>query len=67
MISATVFALHRNPVLQGETAALPICHYHAAAFERMFQRLVDPRMVCREVTCIASGGASCRFEFEMAA
>jgi hypothetical protein len=29
----------------------------------MFRRLVDPRLVCRELTCAAMGAESCRFAF----
>jgi divinyl protochlorophyllide a 8-vinyl-reductase len=65
-LSATVFELRNNPVLKGETAAAPVCHYHAAAFERMYQRLVDARVICREIACTATGAASCRFELSYA-
>ena len=50
-----------NPVCKGERSDHPVCHYHAAAFERLYQRLVDPRMTCREVACTAMGDPSCRF------
>ena len=50
-----------NPVPRGERSDHPVCHYHAAAFERLYQRLVDPRMTCREVACVAMGDPSCRF------
>ena len=60
--TSTVFDLRFNPVLLGETAASPVCHYHAAAFERMYQRLVDPEMICRETACEAMGDDACRFE-----
>jgi divinyl protochlorophyllide a 8-vinyl-reductase len=56
-----------NPITSGEHAHGPVCHYHAAAFERLFQRLVDPALRCREVACRANGAPSCRFVFEMAA
>lgn len=38
------------------------CVWHAAVFERLFQRLVWPACAVREVECIAAGGALCRFE-----
>jgi len=62
MQSSTVFDLRRNPVLLGEMATSPVCHYHAAAFERMYQRLVDPDVHCSEITCAATGHDACRFE-----
>lgn len=62
MQSSAVFYLRFNPVLLGETAASPVCHYHAAAFERMYQVLVDPDMRCRETACEAMGYDACRFE-----
>jgi divinyl protochlorophyllide a 8-vinyl-reductase len=55
-----------NPLAKGRTSDCPVCHYHAAAFERLFQRLIDPAMRCREVACIATGAPSCRFVLEMA-
>jgi divinyl protochlorophyllide a 8-vinyl-reductase len=54
-----------NPVCKGEHADSPVCHYHVAAFERLYQRLVDPRMTCREVACVATGAPSCRFVIGM--
>lgn len=38
------------------------CLWHAAVFERLFQRLVWPNAAVQEVTCIAQGGHLCRFE-----
>ena len=64
--SSTVFELRHNPILRGETAASPVCHYHAAAFERMYKRLVDPGMICREAACEAAGDEMCRFELTWA-
>ncbi len=57
-----VFELEDNPVIRGEKAAHPICSWHAAVFERLFRALVDPRMICIETHCSASGDSSCRFE-----
>jgi divinyl protochlorophyllide a 8-vinyl-reductase len=65
-LSATVFELRNNPVLKGESAKAPVCHFHAAAFERMYQRLVDAQIICREIACKAAGAAACRFELSYA-
>lgn len=50
-----------NPVVRGERAATPVCHWHAAVFERLFRTLVDPNLRCREVACCAAGAPACRF------
>lgn len=50
-----------NPVVRGETAAAPVCDWHAAVFERLFRALVDPALRCREVACCAIGAPACRF------
>lgn len=57
-----VFELHDNPVVRGEAQLEPICHWHAAVFERVFCRIVDPNMRCVETACCATGAHSCRFE-----
>lgn len=64
VLSAMEFEIGRNPLLRGAPPAqAPVCDYHAALFERLFQRLVDPRLICREAICAAAGGAACRFDF----
>ncbi|MBL3587102.1 bacteriochlorophyll 4-vinyl reductase [Rhodovulum sulfidophilum] len=57
-----VFELTDNPLIRGETAPHPICVWHEAVFDRLFQTLVDRRLRTREQSCSASGGAVCRFE-----
>ena len=57
-----VFELEDNPVVRGETASGPICHWHAAVFERLFRRIVDSHVTCVETQCCAAGASSCRFE-----
>lgn len=56
-----VFSLADNPIVRGETADTPLCHWHAAVFERLFRRLVDDRYRCHETACAAVGGNVCRF------
>lgn len=57
-----VFEVAGNPLIRGEAAAHPICHWHAAVFERLFRRLVWPGAVVEEVVCAATGAPACRFE-----
>lgn len=56
------FEIARNPVVAGESSDTPICHWHAAVFERLFSRLVWPDVAVRETHCCASGASACRFE-----
>lgn len=56
------FEIAANPVVAGETAARPLCAWHAAVFEHLFQTLVDPRLGVRETRCCAMGAPACRFE-----
>jgi divinyl protochlorophyllide a 8-vinyl-reductase len=55
------FEMTANPLIRGETAPTPLCRFHEALFERLFQRLVDPRLICHEITCEATGAPVCRF------
>ncbi|TCP62361.1 divinyl protochlorophyllide a 8-vinyl-reductase [Rhodovulum bhavnagarense] len=57
-----VFELTDNPLIRGESAPHPICGWHEAVFDRLFQTLVDKRLRTRETCCTASGGGLCRFE-----
>ena len=57
-----VFQIARNPLIVGESAATPLCHWHAAVFERLYRRLVDDRLRARETGCCACGDHACRFE-----
>lgn len=57
-----VFLLRENPVISGERSEFPICHWHAAVFERLFRVLVDDRLRARETACGAQGHDCCRFE-----
>lgn len=42
-------------------AAAP-CEWHAATFERLFQRLAAPGAAVRETACCGAGAPACRFE-----
>lgn len=60
-VNGLEFELIDNPLIRGETADQPLCQYHEALFGRLFQLLVDPNLVCREIACQATGAPSCRF------
>lgn len=57
-----VFEVAGNPLVAGLRGDHPMCHWHAAVFERLFARLVWRGCVVREVACAATGDAVCRFE-----
>jgi len=56
------FEIVDNPVVRGEQADAPLCHWHAAVFERLYRELVDDRYRSAETTCCACGAEACRFE-----
>lgn len=60
--TAPVFEIADNPVVRGEFAALPICGWHSAVFERLFRVLVHDGYRVRETACCACGREACRFE-----
>lgn len=55
------FELHDNPVVRGEHATQPLCHWHAAVFQRLFNALVSADIRCVETHCCAMGAPACRF------
>jgi divinyl protochlorophyllide a 8-vinyl-reductase len=57
-----VFKVARNPLVAGESSPAPLCHWHAAVFERLFRTLVDDRLRAHETGCCACGDHACRFE-----
>lgn len=54
------FAIAQNPLAVGPHR--PSCHWHAAVFERLFQRLVWPGAQVVEVECCAAGQGACIFQ-----
>lgn len=56
------FRIVDNPVVRGERAAEPICHWHVAVFERLFTELVHPGFRVHETACCAMGAPACVFE-----
>lgn len=57
-----VFVIRDNPVVRGEQAEAPVCHWHAAVFQHLFRELVAQDYVVTETECAAKGGNVCRFE-----
>lgn len=49
-----------NPLASGPADA-PICHWHAAVFERLFSALVWPKVHVVEECCTAMGDPACIF------
>ncbi|MFA8385210.1 MAG: bacteriochlorophyll 4-vinyl reductase [Pelagibaca sp.] len=63
VVSPWCFEIAQNPIVRGETSATPLCHWHAAVFERLYRVLVHPAATCRETACCASSAAGlCRFD-----
>jgi divinyl protochlorophyllide a 8-vinyl-reductase len=61
-VSPYCFEIENNPIVRGEISSHPLCHWHAAVFERLYRSLVDPGITCTETRCAAMGGGICRFE-----
>ncbi|NEX44689.1 bacteriochlorophyll 4-vinyl reductase [Pseudotabrizicola algicola] len=55
------FTVTGNPLIRGEQSERPLCHWHAAVFERLYARLVWPKVRVTEIACAATGAESCRF------
>jgi divinyl protochlorophyllide a 8-vinyl-reductase len=54
-------AIAGNPVVAGERADAPVCHWHAAVFARLYGRLVHRGATAEETACQATGADACRF------
>jgi divinyl protochlorophyllide a 8-vinyl-reductase len=65
--STITFEILGNPIVGGERADQPICHWHTAVFERLFSRLVGGDYEVTEKQCCACGAPACRFELTRAA
>lgn len=57
----TVFEIAGNPLCAGEHSGTPVCTWHAAVFQRLFQILVSPKTRVIETHCGARGDDCCRF------
>jgi divinyl protochlorophyllide a 8-vinyl-reductase len=62
VLSPTCFEITDNPLVRGEHATHPACHWHAAVFARLYQVLVNPGFRCVETDCCTVAGPVCRFE-----
>jgi len=51
-----------NPFCAGEMAAIPVCHWHCAVFQHLFEVLVSPTTRVVETHCEAACGSACCFE-----
>jgi len=63
----TRLVIENGPIQQAvgakeRPAALPVCGYYAATFERLFQVLVTRRATVREIECQSQGAPACVFE-----
>lgn len=57
------FAIDANPLVRGEHGDRPLCHWHAAVFERLYGTLVASDVTAVEVACCAERGVhTCRFD-----
>lgn len=50
------FEIRDNPLVRGEQSETPLCHWHAAVFEELYQTLVHPGCRCQETACCAQPG-----------
>lgn len=55
------FQVTDNPLIRDERARVPLCHWHAAVFQRLLGALVWPRAHVHEVQCAAKDDVACRF------
>ena len=53
-----------NPIVAGEDAVEPVCHWHAAVFTTLYRTLVANHARARETDCCATGAQACLFEIE---
>lgn len=56
------FIIQRNPICSRIQSDVPVCHYYAATFERIFQAIVHPNSRVVEIECEATGGSACVFQ-----
>jgi divinyl protochlorophyllide a 8-vinyl-reductase len=55
-------AIRGGPVSRHIEADCPVCGYYAATFERLFGRIISPRIQVVEIRCEAMGDPACLFE-----
>jgi divinyl protochlorophyllide a 8-vinyl-reductase len=64
---STVFEIRDNPLCRGEWAPGPVCAWHTAVFQRLFEVLVSPNSRAVETHCEANGDPCCRFVIDRGA
>jgi divinyl protochlorophyllide a 8-vinyl-reductase len=63
VVDPWTFEIDDNPLVRGEHGLAPLCHWHAAVFERLYATLVHRDVRCVETRCGAQPGSHvCRFE-----
>ena len=63
VIDPWTFEIDHNPLIRGEHGPAPLCHWHAAVFERLYATLAHRDVRCVETRCGAQPGSdTCRFE-----
>jgi len=60
-----IAAVRANPVVALDTADQPICHWHAAVFQRLFRELIDDATTVTETRCCAKGDVACVFSIQL--
>lgn len=60
-----VFEIYNNPLVRDIVSDEPLCVWHEAVFETLFQRLVSQHACVRETSCCAMGDTSCQFEISL--
>jgi len=58
-----VFELRDNPVVRGESAAAPICHWHSAVFQRLLRTSWIPTCAARKLPAAPLGPAPAASSF----
>ncbi|MGR3511184.1 MAG: bacteriochlorophyll 4-vinyl reductase [Paracoccaceae bacterium] len=61
--SPWLFEIAHNPMVHGERSDHPLCFWQAAVFERLYQELIDKRIIVEEARCCAQSHCNtCVFE-----
>lgn len=59
---APVLVFEECAMCRGMHEAIPMCDFYAGTFEQLIRVLIAPDVRVTEATCMAQGGAACRFE-----
>ena len=63
-LAPVTFEIAENPLAAHHIGPANACHWHRAAFETLFRRLVSRRAVVEETCCCGRGDPCCRFVIE---